>query len=460
MPRNEVIYYGADSGDTYFWQWVGDDPTGPRIHIPDADELTAALTELDAAIPVAEASEDPHEMMKRVLQTGAFTSYDREFSLAQKLSAVLLPADLAQEIVDRFEASGQQPVTFRVLPSPRCGRTPWELLTVHATPKTRSDARLIDYADIIADPPPGIYAGRARDPREWSDHVESAPVVYVVDPLTQVLGSVLGDTEQKEVFNDRIRVQGQGGPLSGTHIDRRDLSRMLRDGSEPSRLFFFGHVASSADAPGATSLVLSDPPEMFGVTSLIEGQIHEDSAWGQNRPFSAFDALEGTLRRDERAPKLLEESNLLELDWPNTHGQIESGTDIWPMPPRVALIACNSGGDLGHVEPFGLVVAFVNSGAGLITATRWTLPTDYALHTVGKLEQSHTPLMNMAFTVDDAHSRPRPERDITQWQRQQLHRWRSPERSLADSPLLWAALTTYLAPIREVTDLDPDELPD
>jgi hypothetical protein len=459
MPRNEVIYYGADSGDTYFWQWVGDDPSGPRIHVPGAADLTAALAELDAAIPVAGAGESSEGMMNRVLRSGAFTSYDREFSLARKVSAVLLPGDLVQEVVDRFEASGHQPVTFRVLPSPRCGRIPWELLAVHVAPETHPDARLIDYADIIADPPPGIYAGRARNPREWSEDMASDPVVYVVDPLTQVLGSVLGDPRQREAFNERIRLQGQDSPLSGAYLDRRDLSRMLRAPSEPSRLFFFGHVASSDDVPGATSLVLSDPPEMFGVTSLIEGQIHADSVWGQNRPFSAFDALEGTLRRDERAPKLLEESNLPELEWPSTHGQVESGTDIWPMPPRVALIACNSGGDLGHVEPFGLVVAFVNSGAGLITATRWTLPTDYALHTVGDLEPSQTALMDMALTVDEAHSHPSPERDITKWQRQQLHRWRSPERSLADSPLLWAALTTYLAPVREVTDLDPDELP-
>ncbi len=45
------------------------------------------------------------------------------------------------------------------------------------------------------------------------------------------------------------------------------------------------------------------------------------------------------------------------------------------MPPRVALLACASGGDYRFDEATGLVAAVVLGGAQLVTATLWSLPT-------------------------------------------------------------------------------------
>lgn len=49
-----------------------------------------------------------------------------------------------------------------------------------------------------------------------------------------------------------------------------------------------------------------------------------------------------------------------------------------PMPPRVALLACGSGGDYQFDEATGLVAAMILNGAQLVTATLWSLPTTAA----------------------------------------------------------------------------------
>src|SRR5262249_55283073 len=46
-----------------------------------------------------------------------------------------------------------------------------------------------------------------------------------------------------------------------------------------------------------------------------------------------------------------------------------------PIPPRVALLACASGGDYRFDEAAGLVAAMILGGAQLVTATLWSLPT-------------------------------------------------------------------------------------
>lgn len=64
----------------------------------------------------------------------------------------------------------------------------------------------------------------------------------------------------------------------------------------------------------------------------------------RHRPFSALDLLRGTIEcrvRDHRLPLGFE--------------QPERGRTIWPMPARVAIIACEGGADYRATETFGLV---------------------------------------------------------------------------------------------------------
>ena len=112
---------------------------------------------------------------------------------------------------------------------------------------------------------------------------------------------------------------------------------------------------------------------------------------------------------------------------------------------------------MSHIEPFGLVVAFLQAGAELVTATKWTLPTDLAIAGVMRhrgaqeLAPGRGPFNLAAREVDRIQSDPDPVRALGQWQRQRLQDWRS-SGSLLDSPIIWAALANHHAPFRAVRD--------
>ena len=115
----------------------------------------------------------------------------------------------------------------------------------------------------------------------------------------------------------------------------------------------------------------------------------------------------------------------------------------WPMPPRVGVVACASGTDLAHHEPFGLGTALLINGAEVLHATLWTLPTDYAIGfvdtgAVGAFEW-------LAQAVDHAQSDVDPVASLCDLQRRKLAAWRE-KPGLGSSPLLWGALITMTAP--------------
>jgi hypothetical protein len=110
------------------------------------------------------------------------------------------------------------------------------------------------------------------------------------------------------------------------------------------------------------------------------------------------------------------------------------------MPPRVALLACASGGDYRFDEPTGLVAAVVLGGAQLVTATLWSLPT-----TAGYRQFTHLtatdPMADVVVAVDDAHQSEDAGCEVNRWQRDQMRRWRSGD--LTANPVYWAALVTF-----------------
>ena len=115
----------------------------------------------------------------------------------------------------------------------------------------------------------------------------------------------------------------------------------------------------------------------------------------------------------------------------------------WPMPSRVGVVACASGTDLAHHEPFGLGTALLINGAEVLHATLWTLPTDYAIGfvdtgAVGAFEW-------LAQAVDHAQSDVDPVVSLCDLQRRKLAAWRE-KPGLGSSPLLWGALITMTAP--------------
>ncbi|WP_330293245.1 hypothetical protein [Streptomyces sp. NBC_00576] len=198
-----------------------------------------------------------------------------------------------------------------------------------------------------------------------------------------------------------------------TDLDRDWLSDVLRKGAR--RLLYVGHV-SGAPVEGGQSedgtLHLCCDPGTADLADPVRG----------HRPLSAKDLLLGTLP--------------LRADG-------EPGAGLWPAPPRVALIGCESGGDLRFAESFGLATAMIHNGAELVTATRWVLPTNFAFHQLAGLPKSVRPLTEAIVAVDTAHEDPDPVERLGRWQRDRLDRWRAGG-GIEHSPLLWAAIPSIV----------------
>ena len=114
-----------------------------------------------------------------------------------------------------------------------------------------------------------------------------------------------------------------------------------------------------------------------------------------------------------------------------------------PTPPRVALLACGSGGDYRFDEATGLVAAMILSGAQLVTATLWSLPTTAAYRRLAwSAGEQADPMAEVVVAVDHAHDAADDAGcAVNRWQRAQLRRWRDGD--LMASPLYWSGLATF-----------------
>ncbi|WP_088943658.1 hypothetical protein [Rhodococcus sp. 1168] len=457
-----VLLRAADAGPTYLsWTWL-DNPASPSAIKLDTAQTSAALDLLDRALlaplPLAGSSSDgdgdEYESREaaahRALVTGAFTNLAEERLLSAQLTEAVLPETLRTELIDRADSHGA--VHMRITPSPRLARVPWELLFVDA------GRRLLDVAVITFDPPSTVHAERTVLPPRWAE-VSHLPALHVLDPSLPIravehgLGRTLAGLAKNALIRGISSEASVKNSSSHTRlntsqiISRLDLSRQLH--APRSRFFYFGHVSSTADEPGSASIHLHDTVGAAGSASWGMAQpLRPRTKSGtlatarpdDHLPLSALDLLLGTQQcTDERVWALYAS------DGP------QSGHEIWPVPTRVALIACEGGVDFRSVETFGLVIAMVDSGASLVTTTRWTLPTDHAFHSVAGVRRSVFPTVELALAVDRAHSRQDPIGLVHHWQREQLTKWESSPASIEHSPIVWAALTHTVAEARVPT---------
>ncbi|QFQ95668.1 CHAT domain-containing protein [Streptomyces phaeolivaceus] len=411
----------ADADDLFMtWTWAGGARGFGTGHAP-AGEVDRAVGELAAALPETGGGA---EGMRCALDSGALTDRRTEHRLARLLAEALWPEGLTAQIRQVSERLGRPLV--RIQPSPRVAQVPWELLAVDDT----ADVRLIELADIVTTAPASLRrrtAPAARPTPDPDPDADADAVVLVLDPRVpgfradSPLGSVLGppgaDPELLSFVRRRLdagavvpSVTTPAEAFRRTDLDRDWLSGVLRKGAR--RLMYVGHV-SGAPVEGGQSedgaLHLCCGPQHDGLAEPVR----------THRPLSAKDLLLGTvsLRADG-----------------------EPGARVWPAPPRVALIGCESGGDLRFAESFGLATAMLHNGAELVTATRWALPTSFAFHRLAGLPESVRPLTEAVVAVDTAHEDPDPVHRLGRWQREQLHHWRAGGR-IEHSPLLWAAMT-------------------
>lgn len=415
MNRPVVQVRLADAGDLHLtWTWTTGAQGFGTGYAPEQD-VDHAIGALSAALPGGSGGGDT-EGMRRAFESGALTRYDDERRLAGILAEALWPPGLTDQIRQVSARLGRP--LIRLQPSPRVAQIPWELLAVD-----NSDVRLIDLADIATTAPASLRRPDGAPPCV----PDSDAVVFVLDPRVpgfradSALGSVLGppgsDPELLSLVQRHLDAGSVVPPVAApaeafrrTDLDRDWLGDVLRKG--PRRLMYVGHV-SGAPVEGGQSedvtLHLCCGPETTGLTETVR----------THRPLSAKDLLLGTLPlRADGVP----------------------GAQLWPAPPRVALIACESGGELRFAESFGLASAMLHNGAELVTATRWILPTSFAFHRLAGLPESVRPLTEAVIAVDTAHEDPDPIHHLGRWQRQQLDRWRTGRR-IEHSPLLWAAMT-------------------
>ncbi|MCX4967574.1 CHAT domain-containing protein [Streptomyces sp. NBC_00654] len=426
----------ADAGDLFMtWTWTSGARGFGTGHAPGA-EVDRAVGALAAALPGAGPADgtgaggadgttgtagrairaDGAEGMRRAFDSGAMAGHASEYRLARILSEALWPPGLTAQI-RHVSAGGVRP-RIRIQPSPRVAQVPWELLAVDG-----DDVRLIDLADVVTTAPVSLR----RPDRAGRPASDGGAVVLVLDPRVpgfradSPLGSVLGppgsDPALLSLVRSRLDSGGVVPPVRTaaeafrrTDLDRDWLSRVLREGAD--RLMYVGHVSSAPVGGGQSedvTLHLCCGPGTEGLTDVVR----------THRPLSAKDLLLGTLpfRADGAA-----------------------GAELWPAPRRVALIACESGGDLRFAESFGLATAMIHNGAELVTATRWALPTNLAFHRLAGVAESVRPLSEAVIAVDTAHEHRDPVHRLGRWQREQLDRWRTGGR-IEHSPLLWAAMT-------------------
>ncbi|WP_405984964.1 hypothetical protein [Streptomyces sp. NBC_00872] len=444
--RPTALVRMADAGDLYIsWRWTHD-LTATGVGIVPRAELTTALTALAAALP--------GEALGHALTSGAFASYDTELALAELLARTFLPYGLAKQLHELYER-GIRP-HLRLQPSPRVAQVPWELLAPDPA------VRLVEIADISLLAPVSIAHAPARPSRTWAA-TRHLPVVGVLDPRVpgfradSALGSVLGRmTADAPVvrmvagYLARERwlpaVQDPVEAFRRTDLDREWLGAALREGAGASRLLYVGHVTAAAPESGQSEnaqLHLSCSAETAGFAPTVRA----------HRPLSAKDLLLGTYGLDAgaggagaRTEAAVGTGSKTGAGTESTAGT-ESGTRAragdtrWPIPSRVALIACESGGDLRFGEALGLATAMIHGGAETVTAGRWTLPTDLAFHRIAGADPAARPLQDAIRAIDAAHERDDAVVAHGDWQRERLAAWRE-HRAVEHSPVLWGAFAT------------------
>ena len=401
--------------------------------------LLAALQELADALPEPHDSESRRDAIERALATGPFAMPETELTIAYILGVLLIGAagwQLLSECV-----ADPRAVLF-VSPSARLARVPWGLLAVPKSGpskeefvRARQDAitasgrvaakipwqltdindytdgqRLLELVDVLMAVPQNIVHS-PRTPAGWDTRRDEPPIL-VLDPRVpgqlpdSALGSVLGRPSAQTPLAQHYSTLLQRRPVlpdveaavqlfRRTDADRRWLAGLLDH--SPSRLMYVGHASSADGRADRAALHLACTAGLAGDADAV----------GDHRPLTASDLMALRL----------------------------------PMPPRVALLACASGGDYQFDEATGLVAAMILGGAQLVTATLWSLPTTAAYRQFAAAADEADPMADVVVAVDEAHEAPDAGCAVNRWQREQMRRWRDGD--VTASPLYWGALASF-----------------
>lgn len=383
----------ADVGiATYVSLRVVGEPSRTVTWVIEEAALQAALDELTAALPDPIDTETRRDALERAITNGAFASPATELAIARTLGAQLFAPEAWQLLLDCVASPR---AALFVSPSARLARVPWGLIAMPGD----DGHRVIELVDVLMAAPPNIVHS-SREPAGWGGR-QGRPPLLVLDPRVpgqrpdSPLGSVLGrpspDTLLAKHFGELMRGR-KVLPEVASSVDlfrRADAGRAwLEDllAREPSRLLYVGH-ATAADGD---------------VGHADRAALH----LADERPLTASDLMALRL----------------------------------PVPPRVGLLACASGGDYRFDEATGLVAAMILGGAELVTATLWSLPTAAGYRLFAPTNDAD-PMSDAILAVDRAHEAQDAGRAVNGWQRERMRRWTDGD--VTASPLYWAALATF-----------------
>ncbi|MGB4135398.1 MAG: hypothetical protein WA971_02470 [Microbacterium sp.] len=417
-----------DGLSAWFCWWLNEPEAEPETWFAFED-AAAALRRLDDALPTPRAGERMEAALGRAFD-GALAHPERERALMADLAGFLIPDFVIAQI--RAHRLAGREVELRIMPPPSCVRVPWALLVVGGEDEGEGGgegvrgSRLGELVTVIDDVPAAFHVGRARVAAEEP----AGPLVAVIDPALDIPRMRLFTDDQRR----SLAVPGADEP--GARMTAARLSQQLRR-TPPSGFVFVGHVAGDA---GSTAMHLSPAeatPEL--PSSAVAGLL------------TAADLVLGM--SDSGGP---------------------TGAEIWPMPASVAIVACNSGGDLGRREPFGLVISCLNAGAQWALATRWVLPTDSTFRWFAASRASRSggggafrtsvavgpgaaePLAEVARAAIAAVTDGEGSSRITAFLRERIRLWDAvsadvpPSERIALSPLTWGALAVFHAAERIV----------
>lgn len=386
----------ADVGiATYASLRVVGEPQRSVTWVLEEPHLQAVEAALNPALPDPVGAESVAQAIERSVTTGAFASAESELELARLLGSHLIGVDGWNLLAD--SVSAPRPVLF-VTPSPRLGRVPWGQLAMPGP----DGFRLMEMADVLMAVPPNIVHAPRRH-SSWSERRDRPPVL-LLDPRIpgqrpdSALGSVLGRPSPQTPLSVHFDGLVRDGAVLPAVTDAVELFRRADTdrtwlaevcAQDPARLLYVGH-ASAADGDAG----------------------HADRAalhLAEDKPLTAGEMIAARL----------------------------------PIPPRVALLACASGGDYRFDEAVGLVAAMILSGAQLVTATLWSLPTTagYRQFSLAPSDSAVDPMADTVAGVDVAHREDEAGIAVNRWQRAQMRRWRAGDTTA--NPLYWAALVTF-----------------
>lgn len=315
------------AGGQLYWSLTGHDGTVEAAAIPLAS-LEPVLARLAAALPSLLDGETSGNVARA--RSGALASPESAVILANELGEMLIPPtlrDLAQA-----RASGGRPLSLVVAPAPELGQVPFGLLGLGKAGMHLAHGAIIRLGASAA----LLEQIRHRKPGRFDQRV-----LCVIDPCGRELREPSGKKKTWSLLPDgeleQAGVMDWPWLHDGTILSRSGHLPALRDSGHPAEqatvdqlgkmlrtagggtLAYIGHVSNaSKDVPANASLVLDD------------------------------DSLSGRDLFYDHDPR------------------------TWPMPSRVALIGCGSGGTRAP-EWLGLAPASLWAGAQIVAVTSWDL---------------------------------------------------------------------------------------